>query len=137
MRTLFFSVALAAFSIAALNMPSLADEFSLPKIPPAGGPKLVKYSGWIEFKQEFRLYKKKTDIGKTLDKSCMSGYFFPKEKHSKIMAKFNHKKVVVYGSELDPHVIWNSGSDGGLGSPIDNYCGGDTIILGLYIELAK
>ncbi len=137
MNNLKKTMASVAVLAALLSFASHASEFSPPKQLPVGGPKISKYTGWIEFKREFRVYKNKTDIGNTLDESCMSGYFFPKEKQARIMAKYNHKKVVVYGSDIDPHIMWNSGDGSGLASPIDNYCGSKTVILGLYIELAR
>jgi hypothetical protein len=93
------------------------------------------FEGWIRIKGEFWLFQSKSDLDQDAPKNCISGYFFPQEKEAYLTKKFSGKKVIVYGTEIDPDQL-TSNTPLAV-SPVKNNCLGKTVILGRYIALAK
>jgi hypothetical protein len=96
---------------------------------------LKSFEGWIRIKGEFWLFKNKADLDQDVPKNCISGYFFPQDKELYLSKKFNGKKVIIYGTEIDPDQLT---SNNPLSiSPVKNNCFGKTVILGRYIAVTK
>lgn len=97
----------------------------------SGETTLLSVDGYITQTGEFRLYRRRQDVGSDRSGICLSGTFLDRETRARA-ATFEGRKVRVvatYGlwSDVvnDPRV---------LSSPVQNYCGGRIVLYGRTIE---